>query len=208
MSRNTHIHQALLLSPHSSPTSQWNDRGSVAVAHYNDINGNNIARLYGPSSCPGAAAASTSGPSPVASPLGYNQVWKDEKSGAAKDGSSWRPIPPNGYIALGDVAQSGWSAPKNTDVWCVRQDTVRQGSFGANSVWDEKKSGAKANVSVWEVRSSTVWAADGETELPMAKKLAMVDLLLLRILDRSVGARITMRQTPALLTSHLRKIYM
>ncbi|PON24501.1 hypothetical protein TGAM01_v206431 [Trichoderma gamsii] len=54
---------------------------------------------------------------------------------------------------------------------CVRQDTVRQGSFGSNSVWDDKKSGAKANLSVWEIRSSIVWAADGETETTDGQKV-------------------------------------
>ncbi|KAM0523060.1 hypothetical protein ACHAPE_001552 [Trichoderma viride] len=147
---------------HPSPQGDMRPLGSVAVPHYNDINGYNMARLYGPSSCSGADAASTSGPSIVASPTGYTQIWKDEKSGAAKDGSFWRPIPPNGYVALGDVAQSGWSAPSTNDVWCVRQDMVSQGSFGSNSVWDDKKSGAKTDVSVWEVRSSAYGAADGE----------------------------------------------
>ncbi|PNP44286.1 hypothetical protein TGAMA5MH_03892 [Trichoderma gamsii] len=146
------------LIPHSSPTSQWNGRGSVAVAHHNDINGNNIARLYGPSSCPGAAAASTS-----------VQPGLEGREERRRQGRLLlAPDSPKGYIALGDVAQSGWSAPKNTDVWCVRQDTVRQGS---SSVWDEKKSGAKANVSVWEIRSSTVWAADGETETTDGQKV-------------------------------------
>lgn len=142
------------------PNSQGDMRplGSVAVAHYNDINGNNSVRLYGPGPSAGP------GLGPVADPTGYNQVWKDEKSGAAKDGSFWRPIPPNGYVALGDVAQSGWSAPSTNDVWCVRADLVKQGSFGSNSVWDDKKSGAKTDVSVWEIRSSTCWTAEGETE--------------------------------------------
>ncbi|KAM0477560.1 hypothetical protein ACHAPX_005873 [Trichoderma viride] len=147
---------------HPSPQGDMRPLGSVAVSHYNDINGNNIARLYGPTTSSSADAASTSGPGPVASPIGYTEIWKDEKSRAAKDGSFWRPIPPNGYVALGDVAQSGWSAPNYKDVWCVRQDIVKQGSFGSNSVWDDKKSGAKSDVSIWEVRGSSVLAAGGD----------------------------------------------
>ncbi|KAK1244101.1 hypothetical protein MKX08_002239 [Trichoderma sp. CBMAI-0020] len=153
---------------HPSPQGDMRPLGSVAVPHYNDINGYNTARLYGPSSCSGAASAS--GPGPVASPTGYTQIWKDEKSGAAKDGSFWRPIPPNGYVALGDVAVSGWSpAPSTNDVWCVRVDLIKQGSFGSNSVWDDRKSGAKNDVSVWEIRHSTGWGAEGEAEAAEAE---------------------------------------
>lgn len=91
-------------------------------------------------------------------------MWKDEKSGAAKDGSFWRPIPPNGYVALGDVAQSKWSAPSVNDVWCVRADLAKQGSFGSNSIWDDKESGAKTDVSIWEVRPAAHFATDGEVD--------------------------------------------
>ncbi|KAL7934934.1 vacuolar protein sorting-associated protein 62 [Trichoderma chlorosporum] len=131
------------------PTAQGSMRplGSVGVANYNDINGNYAAQLVGP-----GAPSNTTTASPVASPTGYTLIWNDQKSGANKDGSFWRPIPPNGYVALGDVAASGWSTPDTNDIWCVRQDLATQGSFGSNSVWDDKKSGAKSNVSVWEIR--------------------------------------------------------
>ncbi|KAL7918607.1 vacuolar protein sorting-associated protein 62 [Trichoderma austrokoningii] len=141
---------------HPVPKGDMRPLGSVAVPHYNDINGINTARLFGPG--PGAPGAA-----PMASPIGYNQIWKDEKSGADKDGSFWRPIPPNGYVALGDVARSGWSpAPSVSDIWCVRRDLVKQGSFGSHSVWDDKKSGARHDVSVWEIRPVARFAADGE----------------------------------------------
>lgn len=144
---------------HPNPQGDMKPLGSVGVPNYSDINGNNTARLYGPGS--GANAA---GLAPVASPIGYNQIWKDEKSGADKDGSFWRPIPPNGYVALGDVARLGWSpAPSVSEIWCVREDLVKQGSFGSYSIWDDKKSGAKYDVSIWEVRPATLVAADSET---------------------------------------------
>ncbi|KAL7896715.1 vacuolar protein sorting-associated protein 62 [Trichoderma sp. SZMC 28014] len=133
--------------------------GSVGVPNYNDINGNYTALLYGPG--PGAGAGV---PSPVASPTGYRLFWKDEKSGADKDGSFWRPIPPSGYVALGDVCQSGWSAPSVSDVWCVRSDLVKQGSFGSNSIWDDTNSGAQNDVSIWEIRSTRFRTADGEVD--------------------------------------------
>lgn len=143
---------------HPKPQGDMKPLGSVGAPNYKDINGSYTAQLYGPGPGPG-----TPGLSPVASPTGYTLIWKDEKSGADKDGSFWRPIPPNGYVALGDVAQSGWSpAPSISDVWCVRADLVKQGSFGSNSIWDDKKSGTKTDVLIWEVRPTSVVAAGGE----------------------------------------------
>ncbi|KAL6904497.1 hypothetical protein GGI43DRAFT_432010 [Trichoderma evansii] len=133
------------------PNSQGDFRplGSVGVSNWIDINGSHSALLI--KANPDANEALP----PVASPTGYAQIWKDEKSKANTDGSFWRPIAPNGYVAVGDVARQGWSAPGVSDVWCVRTDLVKQGSFAAYSVWDDKKSGAKTNVSIWEVRSVT-----------------------------------------------------
>ncbi|KAK0765839.1 hypothetical protein N5P37_001779 [Trichoderma harzianum] len=100
----------------------------------------------------------------------YNDIngsYNDQKSGASKDGAFWRPIPPNGYVALGDVAMTGLTqAPATSDVWCVRQDLVKQGSFASNSIWDDKKSGAKSDVSIWEIRG--VGRTDPDTEIEMA----------------------------------------
>ena len=44
-------------------------------------------------------------------PENYKKVWKDSGSGADRDGSFWRPVPPSGYVALGLVAQSGHNKP-------------------------------------------------------------------------------------------------
>ncbi|KAH0528239.1 hypothetical protein TsFJ059_003127 [Trichoderma semiorbis] len=132
------------------PNSQGNMRplGSVGVPHYNDINGSYVAQLIGPGSF-----SDPNGLPPLASPTGYTQIWNDQNSGANKDGAFWRPIPPNGYMALGDVAMSGLTqTPATSDVWCVRQDLVKQGSFASNSIWDDKKSKAKSDVSIWEIR--------------------------------------------------------
>ncbi|KAF3075771.1 hypothetical protein CFAM422_002510 [Trichoderma lentiforme] len=144
------------------PNSQGNMRplGSVGVPHYKDINGNYVAQLIGPGSY-----SQSNGLPPLVSPTGYTQIWNDQKSGASKDGAFWRPIPPNGYVALGDVSMAGWSqTPSTSDVWCVRQDLVKQGSFAASSVWDDKKSGAKYDVSIWEVRSASRTNSDTEIE--------------------------------------------
>ncbi|KAH8423660.1 uncharacterized protein LDX57_001419 [Aspergillus melleus] len=72
-------------------------------------------------------------------------------SRASADGSFWRPIAPAGYISMGDVAQSGWSAPSTSKVWCLRSDLAADGQYGPESIWDDTKSKADVDVSIWEV---------------------------------------------------------
>ncbi|KAL6788012.1 hypothetical protein J3E68DRAFT_445176 [Trichoderma sp. SZMC 28012] len=141
------------------PDSQGDLRplGSVGVSHYDDINGRHLVKLIGPGS-----SSASSGLPLLASPTGYTQLWNGEDSGASKDGAFWRPIPPNGYVALGDVVTAGLNPPATSDIWCVRQDIVRQASFDSNSIWDSEESGAKSDVSIWEVLS--VRRSDFESE--------------------------------------------
>ncbi|UKZ90571.1 uncharacterized protein TrAFT101_005581 [Trichoderma asperellum] len=134
---------------HPKSEGDFRPLGSVGLPHWKDINGSHSSLLI--KANPNATGALP----PVTSPTGYTLIWKDEKSKADKDGSFWRPIAPNGYVALGDVARGGWSTPDISDVWCVRADLVKQGSFAAHSVWDDKKSGAKTDVSIWEIRSAS-----------------------------------------------------
>ncbi|KAJ4860692.1 vacuolar protein sorting-associated protein 62 domain-containing protein [Trichoderma breve] len=75
----------------------------------------------------------------------FSARWNDKGSGATRA--------PNGYVELGDVAMSGLTqTPATSDIWCVRQDLVKQGSFASNSIWDDKKSKAKSDVSIWEIQ--------------------------------------------------------
>lgn len=138
---------------HPNSDGEFRPVGSVGVGNHKDINGSYSAVLIARNpAATQTANAEGMYESPVASPIGFTQIWKDEGSKAKSDGSFWRPIPPNGYVALGDVAQHKWSSPSVVDVWCVRRDLVLPSSFGTPSIWDDKKSGAKGNVSVWEIR--------------------------------------------------------
>lgn len=60
----------------------------------------------------------------LASPIDYEFLW-----GANPDydiGAFWRPVPPDGYKAMGVVAWQGYNKPPLDAVWCVREDlTVR-----------------------------------------------------------------------------------
>jgi hypothetical protein len=124
--------------------------GSVAVDNYGDVNGRYMGLLVAEN------PSSSTGPAPVASPRDYTELWNDKGTGANQDGSVWRPIPPNGYVVLGDVFQHGYSKPDTNRIWCVRQDLIKPARFGSQSTWDDKNTGAKTDLSVWEVHGNLV----------------------------------------------------
>lgn len=112
--------------------------GPIVVNTYDDING-----LYGGLLVKGD-------PGVVAEPVDYKPIWNDKGSGADRDGAVWRPIPPPGYVALGDLFWAGYDKPATNAIWCVRAEQTIGGDVGARQWWD-KGSGAKADVSIWAV---------------------------------------------------------
>ncbi|MGW1072323.1 Vps62-related protein [Streptomyces sp. NPDC002537] len=90
-------------------------------------------------------------------PVRFERIWTDRGSGAKANGAVWRPIPPDGYVALGDVWTGYWDAPKLGSFVCVRKGAVggrsyvREGEIGAR-IWHDRGSGAKdGNCGVWSV---------------------------------------------------------
>lgn len=132
--------------------------GSVGIGNYGDINGKRASILVGanPNQSP------VGGKPAVVAPTGYTQIWTDKKSKGKHNGSFWRPNPPSGYVALGDVAQGSWSSPSVDRVWCVRRDLAREAKYGSGSFWDDKKSGAEKDVSCWDILPDSIGVAGGE----------------------------------------------
>ncbi|KAF2125610.1 putative vacuolar protein sorting-associated protein [Dothidotthia symphoricarpi CBS 119687] len=182
MANKTFDYGDLRISMTSSYTWNWDDTGSGASRdvgvwtpnsqgdlypvgshvepHHNDINGKRGSLIVGqnPNTKPSKSA--------VARPVDYTEIWRDTKSGATKNGAFWRPVPPAGYVALGDVG-SDHNKPNVNKIWCVREDLVGYGRFLATSVWDDVKSGAAKDVSLWSVETDTV-GIDGASNLPIA----------------------------------------
>src|SRR5690606_35335031 len=133
----------LILAPTDTFTLRWNDRksgadndvafwhpvapegfsvlGDIGVPTHSDINGT-VATL-----CVKAADNTNS---PLSPPVRYELIWKDKGSGAADDGSAWRPVPPDGYVDCGDVLVKGHVAPNVEDVMCVRADLTFPAKLG------------------------------------------------------------------------------
>ena len=95
-------------------------------------------------------------------PLRFEQVWKDSGSGSYKDGSMWRPIPPDGYYALGLVCNSGYDPPSLDTIRCVRSDLVAP-AYTGDSIWDDKGTNAWDNFSSWRINAPN--APEGEIYL-------------------------------------------
>ncbi|EME43828.1 hypothetical protein DOTSEDRAFT_53114 [Dothistroma septosporum NZE10] len=83
-------------------------------------------------------------------PTGYNLIWNDAGSGGKFDVSIWRPVAPDGYVAMGEYCSNSSTKPSVNAVWCIRQDYTADGKFGP-SWWDDRGSGAKMNGSFWGV---------------------------------------------------------
>ncbi|KAF7948064.1 uncharacterized protein EAE97_003475 [Botrytis byssoidea] len=109
------------------PKAQGNLRplGSVGFSSYGDRNGKFAVILVGNN-------PSSTGKAAVASPTGYDLIWRDEKSGGSHNGSFWRPRAPSGS------------------------------NYFRSKVWDDHKSGAKSDCSVWDIGLPNIGANGGE----------------------------------------------
>jgi hypothetical protein len=92
---------------------------------------------------------------PLKAPVGYEHIWNNGVGlfgswipDGDVTGSFWRPIPPEGYVALGVVVHN-WTpnaanpvdqAPPLDAVMCVRADLTRTAGIGA-FVWNDSESG-------------------------------------------------------------------
>ncbi|KAF7955170.1 uncharacterized protein EAE97_000429 [Botrytis byssoidea] len=121
--------------------------GTVGVDHYNDINKKQATLLVG--------ATSDSNPA-VKSPTGYTRMWISKGMGGKYDNSLWRPIPPEGYVSMGDVVfnctNTTWDEKPSTDkVWCLRADLAKRAVYSTSSYWDDKHGGGDFDCSVWQI---------------------------------------------------------
>eukprot|EP01087_Luapelamoeba_hula_P001839 TRINITY_DN1163_c0_g1_i2.p1 TRINITY_DN1163_c0_g1~~TRINITY_DN1163_c0_g1_i2.p1 ORF type:complete len:783 (-),score=150.10 TRINITY_DN1163_c0_g1_i2:38-2386(-) len=90
-------------------------------------------------------------------PLGYKEVWNDQKTGA-KFGhvSIWLPVAPEGYVTLGFVAAKGYDQPPLKAVRCVHRSIVVPGKCtfedDDDCIWNDRFSGARlADCSWWHI---------------------------------------------------------
>ena len=92
----------------------------------------------------------------ISHPTHYIQIWNDKGTGGRQDASFWRPIPPPGYVCLGDLVNLGYSPPTHltSSYACVRYDLVETATSG-NLIWNDRKSGGREDTSMWAVQPLT-----------------------------------------------------
>src|SRR5262249_8086047 len=118
---------------------------------------------YGNPTGPSAVVTAINDPgnSLLQPPSDYRQVWNDHGSGGDYDGSIWYPVPPNDFVSVGFVCQTGYNKPSIANYRCVHKSLVDSGPVG-NLVWNDQGSGADMDVEVFAVADiSGLFVAQG-----------------------------------------------
>ncbi|QJI32262.1 Vps62-related protein [Pseudomonas sp. ADAK18] len=131
--------------------------GDLAVPGHDNINKRNIVAVVKEGEPPGSEALVKD--KALSQPDDYELVWKDSGSGAYANGSIWRPIPPEGYVAMGLVCGTGHDKPSRNAIRCVRADLIIA-SYVGELIWNDRGSGAYKNFSAWSIQPPG--AASGE----------------------------------------------
>jgi Vacuolar protein sorting-associated protein 62 len=116
--------------------------GDIAVDHHRNINQNKIVAVVSDANKVDGTA--------LRPPLDYQLVWHDESTGALRNLSIWRPLPPQGYVAMGLVCGVEYDKPSPNAVRCVRADLVKPGQVG-DMIWSDEGSGALNDLSAWSI---------------------------------------------------------
>jgi hypothetical protein len=133
--------------------------GDVATVGRDSINEKRVVAVVCEADSP--SADHTKGKA-LRPPDDFEQIWNDTGSRARADCSIWRPIPPEGYVALGLVCFNGNDKPSLNAVRCVRADLVIPSRIN-DLIWNDKGSHAKQDFSAWSI--SPPAAAAGEIYL-------------------------------------------
>src|SRR5690606_36646262 len=75
--------------------------------------------------------------------------YDDAGSGAFEDASIWRPLPPPGFVSLGDVAVAGHQAPKFAARVVREVPGLTAEPLGYERIWDDDGSLGANAVALW-----------------------------------------------------------
>lgn len=92
-------------------------------------------------------------------PVDWELIWKDKGSGAKKDGSMWRAIPPdNDHVCIGTIPQEGYEKPILSNYRCVNAQFTEK-VITNSLIWSDKGSGAKKKVTMFQLLNSGSFVA-------------------------------------------------
>lgn len=87
-------------------------------------------------------APTAENPKALAHPLRFEWLLDDHGSGNSKDLTYWKPIAPDGYVALGICF--GASPPDPSKYWCVREEELTR-EVSSRSIWNDGGTGWSHN---------------------------------------------------------------
>ena len=94
----------------------------------------------------------------VAHPVDYELIWENKGSSDKYKISIWKPIPPDGYISLGNVVNRSYKKPSLKIIKCVGGDYVNETEIGER-LWDNKGTTDKDTVSIWNIPGHNLFLA-------------------------------------------------
>ncbi len=77
-------------------------------------------------------------------------IWNDRKSGGKYNVGIYRAKGPDGYYSLGDIGVRGYGEPRTSHLTSAVQSDALQQPIDFRQRWNDKGSGAKLNVGIWE----------------------------------------------------------
>ncbi|MEE9553939.1 MAG: Vps62-related protein [candidate division Zixibacteria bacterium] len=143
---------------------RWRDQGSGGAydgSFYHPITENDF-RALGSLGFPGYSSPDgnyammvvkeTTGSDALAEPLDYSLLWFYRVGFMFYDtvATFWIPIPPEGYKAMGLVAQAGPEKPDLSDVVCVREDLTVPGRAGS-FIWSDNDTSMPWDFGSWKI---------------------------------------------------------
>lgn len=91
-------------------------------------------------------------------PVDYELIWENKGSSESYKISIWKPIPPDGFIALGCLVNRSYKKPSVKLVKCVGGDYVNEIELG-KMIWDNKGTTDKDTVSLWNIPGHNLFLA-------------------------------------------------
>jgi vacuolar protein sorting-associated protein 13A/C len=94
-------------------------------------------------------------PAPPALPCdGFARIWTsrggdEDGDGSFRPVSLWRPLPPPGFVSVGDVAQTGYEPPGSFVACYSLRDPALAPPLSFELVWRDSGSGARSPVTIW-----------------------------------------------------------
>jgi hypothetical protein len=149
-------------SPAATPTRARRDSASASGPPPGGAAASTAHHFGATASGPASPGDPTTGP-PALPCTGFSRLWcsRGAEGDTFRPVSLWRPLAPQGYITLGDVAQTGYDPPMSPVAVYRADDPALAPPLGFVLVWRDTGSGAQERVTLWAPQPPPGYAALG-----------------------------------------------